>query len=211
MKIVQILLCLIFFPSQCVAAGNSANTLSERACVNSNSVLEKKLAEVACIEGETYKLKYDLKSRKVMLFFDHRKMPLQQFSKGRDPALVGADKVIGFLPDRLQVYKKSNILLYISAIRTNSGGGGGQCGSGSEIFLNFLSVGKLEPSVSSRILIGSCDYSIELDNQSIPDGEVGEISVKGERILLHFLNYKDLNGSPSATVTPDRKNLVFSN
>jgi hypothetical protein len=158
-----------------------------------------------------YELKYDQKLRRIILFFDDKGLPLQQFSKGRDPALVGADKVIGFLPEKFQVYKKSNILLYISSIRTNSGTGGGQCGAGSEIYLNFLSVGKPEPQVSSRILIGSCDYSIELDNQSIPDGEIGDISAEGNKLLLHFLNYKKMDGSPVATVAPDRKNLVFKN
>jgi hypothetical protein len=157
-----------------------------------------------------YQLKYDRKSRKVMLFFDRKGVSLQQFSKGRDPALVGADKVIGFLPDKLQVYKESNALLYISSIRTNSGDGAGQCGAGSEIYLNFLSIERKVPKVSSRILIGSCDYSIELDNQSIPDGEIGEISVERGKLLLHFLNYKDLRGSPIATITLNRKELTFS-
>lgn len=210
MKIAPILMCVTFLTSQACGAANSSNAQSKQGCQNYSFSSSKTLSEVVCLHDNMYQLKYDHKSRKLILVFDRRGIALQQFSKGRDPALVGADKVIGFLPDKLQVYKKSNVLLYISSIRTNSGDGAGQCGAGSEIYLNFLNVERQTPKVSSRILIGSCDYSIELDNQSIPDGEIGEISVERGKLLLHFLNYKDLSGSPVATITLNRKELTFN-
>jgi hypothetical protein len=210
MKIVKILLCLIFLSGESSNAQNSPGTPLRSACQNSDKSSVKTLAEVICLERKAYQLNYDQKLRIVVLSFGHKRMSLERYSKGRDPALVGADKIIGFLPEKLQVYKRKNLLLYVSAIRTNSGAGSGQCGAGSEIYLNFLSVEKSVPRVSSKILIGSCDYSIELDNQSIPDGEVGEISAKKEKLVMHFLNYKDMNGSPRATVAPGHRKLAFN-
>jgi hypothetical protein len=209
MKIAPILICLTFLAGQPCRAANLSNAQAEQSCQNPLLSSAKSLLEFVSLKNNRYKLTYDHKSRKLMLFFDRKGISLQQFSKGRDPALVGADKVMGFLPDKLQVYKRSNVLLYVSSIRTNAGEGGGQCGAGSEIYLNFLSVKKQAPKVSSRILIGSCDYSIELDNQSIPDGEVGEISVQEGKLFLHFLNYKDLSASPVATISPNQKELMF--
>lgn len=211
MKIAQIPSFLMFLATSSWAAESHSDFLLKTSCLGSEFSSVKTVSEIVCLKDNKYQLKYDYKSRKIVLVFDRRKMSLQQFSKGRDPALVGADKLIGFLPNKLQIYKKSNILLYISAFRTNSGAGGGQCGAGSEIYLNFLSLEKPVPRVSSSVLIGSCDYSIELDNQTIPDGEFGEISVEGEKLLLHFLNYRGMEGSPVATITPDGKKLVFNN
>jgi hypothetical protein len=115
-------------------------------------------------------MKYMQRSTKIVLAVDKKEWVLQKISKGRYPDLVGADSVIGFLPDEFQLYKKSNILIYTSSIRTNSGSGGGQCGSGAEIFLNFLDMTGLRPHMVSSILIGSCDLSIELADQDISEG-----------------------------------------
>jgi hypothetical protein len=210
MKTVRILFCLAVLFSQAKAGENFHKVSLESECKDSSSSPIKALPLVACSQGTPYRIKYDEKTRKIKLIYNHKNMALEQFSKGRDPALVGADSIIGFLPDQLQVYKNTGVLLYISSIRTNSGSGGGQCGAGSEIYLNFLAVKKPKPRVSSRILVGSCDYSIELDNQNIQDGEIGEISVEDGQLRLHFLHYKNLGGSPVATITPDRKSLVFN-
>jgi hypothetical protein len=209
MKIVLIFLCLCCLAVEANAVGNSTVKLLHQDCEDSVPSLPASLSSLACLQNKVYRLKYDRKLKKIILFFGKKSSVLQQIPKGLDPALVGADKLIGFLPDSLQIYRKNRILLYISSIRTNAGAGGGECGAGSEIYLNFLDVNKADPLVRSKILIGSCDYSIELDEQDVSEGKIGEISVAGDKLLLHFLNYKNMDGSPTATVTPDLKNLLF--
>jgi hypothetical protein len=152
---------------------------------------------------------YMQRSPKIVLSVGNKKWVLQKILKGRDPDLVDADSLIGFLPNELQLYNKLNILIYTSSIRTNSGSGGGQCSSGGEIFLNFLNVTTIKPRIVPSILIGSCDSSIELADQNISEGRVGEISAEGKKLLLHFMNYKTMTGSPYATVASDFKNLIF--
>jgi hypothetical protein len=134
---------------------------------------------------------------------------LRRIPQGFDPSLVGSDSLIGFLSDSLQPYKSRNLLLYVSAIRTNGGGGGGQCGSGSEIYLNVLDTSRDVPRIRSSILIGSCDESIQLLDQNIGRGTLGEVAVVENRLSLHFLNYKNLDGYAVGTVAPDFKGLLF--
>jgi hypothetical protein len=123
--------------------------------------------------------------------------------------LAGPDAFIGFLPEDLQIYKKDNLLLYISAMRTKGGDGSGQCGSGSEIFFNFLKIGGIVPKIASQILIGSCEESIELADQNMSAGILGDISVVKNSIALHFMNYRNLDGSPTERVSSDFKRLSF--
>ena len=65
------------------------------------------------------------------------------------------------------------------------------------------------PRVRSQILAGSCEESIEPDNQDIAEGDLGIIEVMEGRLQLHFLNYKEIDGSPTAVVPPDFTELLF--
>jgi len=147
--------------------------------------------------------------RNIVLEKKSGKFFLARIPPSYDPSLVGADALIGFLPKSLQAYEKDNVLVYVTTIRTNGGNGGGQCGAGSEIYLNFLEIGKVAPVAKSKILIGSCESSIEMKGQDTSAGEFGEISLVDEKISLHFLNYKKLDGSPTAFVAQDMKSLIF--
>jgi hypothetical protein len=157
------------------------------------------LSPIACEQRKT----------RIVLSFDNKQTVLRRIPQGFDPSLVGSDSLIGFLSDSLQPYKSRNLLLYVSAIRTNGGGGGGQCGSGSEIYLNVLDTSRTVPRTKSRILIGSCDESIGLVGQNIGDGQLGEVSVVENKLSLHFMYYRNLEGYPVGTVAPDFKSLLF--
>lgn len=160
-------------------------------------------------EGRTYEITYITQRRQIVLKVNGRPTVLHQIPKEYDPSIVGSEAVIGFLPDRLQPYKKSKILLYLSSIRTSGGAGGGQCGSGSEIHVNFLDVRTPRATVQSRILIGSCQASIELADQDLPIGQFGSASVVGSKLAFHFMNYGGMEGSPTATVSSDFRRLDF--
>jgi hypothetical protein len=177
-------------------------------CKTAPSSLDR-VQSIMCHGGHTYRLRYVQRSRRIVLTVDSRQLVLHRIPGGYDPSLVGSDKLIGFLPNSLQPYGTSNILLYISSIRTNGGSGGGQCGSGSEIYLNFLDVRPTIPKLKSSILIGSCEESIELLDQDTLRAQFGAISVIENQLSLQFMFYKKLEGDPIATVSPDHKQLLF--
>lgn len=190
------------------AAGMSTlNQASE--CRDQNSGSSIRVFSNACLDGKAYQIHYDRKITSVVLEYGKKKIVLQKVPKRFDPTLVGSDVFIGFLPDNLQLYKDSSILAFVSSIRTSGGNGGGQCGAGAEIFLNFLDVQKAAPKILSSILIGSCDEAIELMDQDMSKGELGELSVMDKKLNLRFMYYRGKEGSPTATVSPDLKNLQF--
>jgi len=159
--------------------------------------------------AKKYRVRYNRAMTRIELIFDHQRGILNQLPKSYDPTIVGSDALIGFLPEKCQPYKSRGILVYVSSRRTNGGLGSGQCGAGSEIYLNFLDTTTLTPKVRSRILVGSCEESIELNNQDVADGVLGNVEVVRGKLTLHFLNYKESEGSPTATVSPDFKRLSF--
>jgi hypothetical protein len=160
--------------------------------------------------GKYYSVRYDRVTRRVELAFDGQKIVLHRIAKGYDPSIVGSDVFIGFLPDSLQPYKSHGSLIYVSSRRTNGGSGRGQCGAGSEIYLNFLDTSAAIPKPRSRILIGSCEQSIELEDQDISTASLGDIYVDEGKLFLHFLNYENMKGSPTASVSSDLTKLVFN-
>lgn len=190
----------------------SARTLGKKPDSSCNTVAHQDVEHVTqeiCSDGRTLRLGYDRGRSRINLSRDGQESVLQAIPSGYDPALVGADSLIGFLPEALQVYRKKRLILFLSPIRTSGGGGSGQCGAGTEIYLSFLDVGRANPEVRSRILIGSCRDSIELEDQDIPEGRPGEITVEDGRLVLHFSNYKNLEGRTKAEIAPDLKGLLF--
>lgn len=160
-----------------------------------------------CHRGHVYSIVY--KANSVTLHSGKRRTRLHKIPKGFEPEKIGAEGLIAFLPVEKQPYKNRDILLYTTAIRTNGGGGGGQCGSGAEIYLHVLNVRKKTPHVLSSTLIGSCSQSIELDEHDAGAKKFGALTVKDGRLGLKFLNYKSLEGSPTAFLAPDFKGLDF--
>jgi hypothetical protein len=203
----------IFF---CAALLNSSNAFCvnvvdviHKACNSEPTVSGDRLSSVACLDGRTYRLRYVQTSTRIVLTNNKKQTVLHQIPRRFDPSLVGSDTLIGFLPDSLQAYKAFGVLLYISTVRTSGGTGSGQCGAGSEIYLNFLNALPTTPKVKSSILIGSCEKSIELLHQDIPNGNLGAVAITNNKLSLQFMNYMDLEGYPTATVSSDFKKLLF--
>jgi hypothetical protein len=179
-------------------------------CEIINSMPAGQVVSVAIFYGNMYRIEYDRKSSNITLTSKNNKTALQHVPKERDPSMVGAEDLIGFLNDSFQIYKERNILIYTSAMRTNSGGVNGQCGTGAEIYLNFLELKSNKPRIISRILIGSCSESIIMTSESSSEAALGDIFIKDKNLVLHFLNYKKLDGSPFGTISPDFKGLLFN-
>jgi hypothetical protein len=159
--------------------------------------------------GEKYSVKFEPRSRKTVLSRGPQKITLESVKSNFDPFLVGAERVIGLLPEALQVYRGANILVYVSAVRTSGGNGSGQCGSGSEVFLKFLDIGTARPKIKASLLVASCERSIELDDQDLPNGILGAVSTVGDRLSIRFLSYGSVEGSPVALVSRDFQQLEF--
>ena len=159
--------------------------------------------------GRHYRIRYQPRNRKIVLQQGSRQILIEAFSKNYDPSLVGSDTVIKFLPEALQVYRRENLLIYVSSTRTVGGNGSGQCGSGSEISLRFLDVSTSQPKIKSSLLVGSCEKSIELDDQDLSQGAIGTISRMGDRLSLRFLSYGSREGSLDAVVAEDLRSLRF--
>lgn len=159
--------------------------------------------------GRTFNIHYDRRSLKIVLSVDQTKNILEKIPKRFDPELVGADEMIGFLPTSLQPYVNKDVLVYISTIRTSGGDGRGQCGAGVEMYMNFLDVSKRKPKQISRILIGSCNESIELKEINLSDKNFGEISVVDGKLSLRFLFYKKVEGKLVGVPSTDFRRLIF--
>ncbi|HEX9173144.1 MAG TPA: hypothetical protein VF861_10815, partial [Telluria sp.] len=77
------------------------------------------------------------------------------------------------------------------------------------IHVNFLDLSAPKAKVRSRILIGSCQESIELTDQDIPNGKLGALSILNDKLAFHFMNYGSMEGYPTATVSSDFRRLDF--
>jgi hypothetical protein len=75
--------------------------------------------------------------------------------------------------------------------------------------LNFLDTNAAIPKHRSRILIGSCEQSIELDDQDVSSGTLGGLYVAEGKLFLHFLHCKEMEGSPTAVVSVGHTKLLF--
>lgn len=207
MKRIFLILILILIQSQAWATGSDIKKIVECSLTSPKS--SRMLPLQTCIEGRIYQLKLAKANSQIVSVFGKKVTVLSKIPKGFDPALVDADDLIGFLPDEFQAYKEKNTLVYISSIRTTGGDGRGQCGSGVEIYLNFLDVAHTTPKVKSSILIGSCTKPIELLHQDLSHSKLGEIAVVEQKLSLQFLSYLDLEGYPTATISSDFKTLEF--
>lgn len=166
-------------------------------------------APAVCVAGQKYAITIDDQGRKIHLRSERRTHLLHRIPKGFEPSLVGADKFVGFLPDHLQLYREKKVVLYVSAIRSNGGSGGGQCGAGAEIYLHVLDLKPAHPKHMARHLIGSCS-GIELDNFDQSTSALGDITIADGRLVFKFLFYRGYHGSPAATLSSDFARLEFN-
>ncbi len=75
--------------------------------------------------------------------------------------------------------------------------------------MNFIDVSKAKPKQISRILIGSCNESIELEEINLSDKNLGEISVVNGKLSLRFLLYKEAEGKLVGVPSADYRRLIF--
>ena len=162
-----------------------------------------------CLDKKAVSLKYSFKNRNVSFSIKNKNFLLAKIPAGFNPEMVGAEKHFLILPENLQPYISRNILLYMSAIRTTSGKGGGQCGSGAEIYLNTLDLSSKRPVTLSKILIASCSKNIELMGSESPTNGLGYFSVDDGNLLINFLSYKNLDGNPRARLSTNFKEIEF--
>ncbi|MCC2956216.1 hypothetical protein LK542_11380 [Massilia sp. IC2-477] len=159
--------------------------------------------------GTAYSVRYEPRTRTIALLNGRKRIVLSSVVRNFDPTIVGAERVIGLLPEHLQLYRNANVLVYVSAIRTSGGDGGGYCGGGSETFLNFLDVSNPKPTQKASLLIASCEHSIELYDQDLPKGILGLLLNINGRLAMQFLSYGDREGSLTAVVSVDFRTLEF--
>lgn len=192
-----------------VMAAQNVLRLTSKECKNGSERAFDHVVKTICNKDRMYQIFYNGKRGNIVVTTGRGTTVLHNIPAERDPGLVGTDSIIGFLPDRLQPYKNQDILVYFSSIRTNSGGGGGQCGSGAETYLNFLDIGQSPPKVRSSLLVGSCNEPIEIVDQEMGQGKFGDISVVDQTLSLNFLFYRRLKGNTNGKVSSDFKRFLF--
>jgi hypothetical protein len=160
------------------------------------------------VGGTHYSIVHHPAGRKTALKWRAGSAVLHRIPRGFEPSLVGADKSIGFLPDHLQPHKDQKIVFYVSAMRSTGGNGGGQCGAGSEIFLNVLDLSPATPKPLASHLIGSCS-GIEIDESDVYAGKLGDMSLVDGKLVMKFINYPGQATLAMATLSADFKKLQF--
>ncbi len=180
----------------------------EKGLTDANGEPVIKPTAAICVGGKPYSIVHHAAGRKTSLKWRAGSAVLHRIPRGFEPSLVGADKSIGFLPDHLQPHKDQKIVFYVSAMRSTGGNGGGQCGAGSEIFLNVLDLSPAKPKPLASHLIGSCS-GIEIDESDVNAGKLGDMSLVGGKLVMKFINYPGQATAAMATLSADFKKLQF--
>ncbi|MCC4607783.1 hypothetical protein LL967_07855 [Xanthomonas campestris pv. zinniae] len=152
------------------------------------------------------KLTYERASGRVMLQAPNiRKTVLETIPNAYDPARVGADDLIRWLPMKLQPYLAHGKLLYLSARRSSPGDGHGYCGAGAEITMTVVNLRPV-PEIKGRILVSSCLDNVELAAGSSSD--LGSYMVKDGKLTIAFSAYPG-RGEVVAQINDDLTGLDF--
>ncbi len=207
-----VLLLLVLFAGVAKATSPMAKSMQKPCAFTSVSASVPSgntYTSIACLHGRSFKLVLNTKARRVFLIHKSLETTLHRIRPGFDPEVVGAGKFNAFLPEDLQPYLDKNILLYTTAVRTNGGNGGGQYGSGVEIFIHALDTRPVIPKTVSKILIGSCERTIELADFKMSLTELGDVSVVNNRLSLQFVNYGKRAGNLKALISIDYSRIDF--
>ena len=163
-----------------------------------------------CLSGEKLTLEYQRKGRKVTLHVQGHPIVIEQFDKGYGPELIDMQGYVRFLPLAIQPYLANKIVLFNSVVRSTGGNGSGQCGSGYELFLNALKLSQSKPRVVGKVKIGSCTESIFPEGIDEGPADYSAYSVRDGKLIIKFFNYKSMDGSPTAALSKDFKQLEFT-
>jgi hypothetical protein len=161
--------------------------------------------------GTNYKLLYEKNRGLIEIEHSSNKVVVQKIPAGHDPSLIGEEKRVRFLPADLQPYLSQGNVLLVTVTRTNGGDGGGQCGSGAEVYLKVLDIRANTPKIIASHLIESCDQSIDLTSDGNDVNKFSAFSVENGGIKLSFLSYKDLPGDITAKLSDDLSHLMVKN
>ncbi|MEY4766605.1 MAG: hypothetical protein RI907_3278 [Pseudomonadota bacterium] len=143
-----------------------------------------------CVDGahgqNRVKLVYDPRGGEVVAWWGHQRLRVDHFGKRFDPAWVGSEHKIRFLPMRLQPYRAQGVWLFTTSRRSTGGNGGGFCGSGVEDWLQVLQLSGARAAILARHPIASCLNGIELADAE-PFGEFHAFWVQGGQLHMQFL------------------------
>ncbi len=203
----RICAALAFLVCSGASAASSCRPIPNKQLTDIGGALSVLPDPFLCVGGRKYSIIHAENGRTTSLKWPGHTRVLHRVPKGFEPSLVGAEKLIGFLPDYLQTHKARKIVFYISTIRTRGGDGGGQCGAGSEIFINALDLKPQRPKILASHLIGSCS-GIEIDDSSL--NNLGKLTVANAKLHLNFIRYPKQGDMPRATLSSDFKRLEFA-
>lgn len=132
-------------------------------------------------------LRFDMKRTALSVITRGKSTLLERHPANFSPTLVGAEGDNRFLPLNLQPYRSEGVWLYLSAMRTSGGDGGGMCGAGEEVFLNVLSVRGPAPHRFARHLIASCEQGIAVrTDKSLVAFDAFSVDEQG-RLSIRFM------------------------
>ncbi len=151
-------------------------------------------------------LTYERASGRIVLQApDTQKTVLETIPHAYDPARVGAEALIRWLPVKLQPYLAHGKLLYLSARRSSPGDGHGYCGAGSEIGVTVVNLRPV-PKIEARIPVSSCLDNIELAASSGSD--LSPYAVRDGKLTIAFSAYPG-RGQAVAQINDDLTGLDF--
>lgn len=188
-----------------------AADLKEFGCEGKSKLRDSasRAAASLCLPGKSLSLEYHNVSRELSVRVNGQQNKIERVEKGYSPDLIDMQEYVRFLPLELQPYLSGNVVLFNSVVRSTSGNGGGQCGSGYEMYLNALRVEKSGAKVVGKIKIGSCFESIFPIGIDEGPADYSAYSVKDGRLSIKFFNYKKMDGYPTAVVSQDFRQLEF--
>jgi hypothetical protein len=156
------------------------------------------------------RLSYSLSKRILTLSVAQASVTVNRVEQGKNPELIGAEGHIRILPLRLQPYLSSGKIVFLFAERTRDNNGGGQCGSGEELYLQIAELTAPSPKVVSKILIGSCSQGIDLMNSDTPHaGLLSAFSVIDGKLQIEFLSYMSRTEGFIAGLSSNFSTLIF--
>jgi hypothetical protein len=190
LRINFLLLIALTFPAVSFSAECRLDVDSSAPVVRGREQLSSVCAINADGGVRNLQLAFNMDRSEIYLKLAKKRTILEKIGAALDPRLIGSVDRIRFLPTALQAYRSQGVVLFVSSRRSVAGNGGGQCGSGSEDYLNALDVNGGPPRVLTRVLIGSCLDNVELSDASNFEA-FKSFWVDDGVLAMQFLSYDD--------------------
>jgi hypothetical protein len=209
MPIKKTICALIFASTPIVASAKAIACPTESPQSLSVSKTGKQQA-TSCASDQPVYLRHSSERRSVSISKDGRTTLVKRIDKGYTPELIGMTAFIRFLPNSLQPYTARGVILFNTVERSTGGNGGGQCGSGYELYLNAANVSRSPARVLGRVKIGSCLESTTLYDMENGPYDFSSFSVQNGRLAIKFLLLKGELEKPTALLSDDFQALEVS-